>query len=233
MSQQPPEPDAESSGNDGPGGTSGSQPGGGQPGQGQQGYGQPPGGPQPPDQGYGQSHDPSRGYQQPQHPPGAQSPQGASGSYPQGGADPSQQYGSQQYGSQQYGSQQPGYPPAQQYPGQPPVPGQQPVSPSDEKLWATLTHISVPFFGFVGPLIVYLVFKDRSQWLKDNSVEALNFSILYSIAQIASVVLTAVLIGALLLPLVFVGGLILCILAAVAANKGEFYKYPVNWRLIK
>ncbi|MBA3530270.1 MAG: DUF4870 domain-containing protein [Propionibacteriaceae bacterium] len=227
MSQQPPEPDAESSGHDGPGGASGSQ-SDRQPGQGQQGYGQEPSGQQPPDQGHGQSYDPSRGYQQPQYPPGGQPPQGGASSYPQGGADPSQQYG-----AQQYGNQQPGYPPAQQYPGQPPVPAQQPVSQSDEKLWATLTHISIPFFGFVGPLIVYLVFKDRSHWLKDNSVEALNFSILYSVAQIVSTMLTVALIGALLLPLVFVGGLILCILAAVAANKGQFYKYPVNWRLIK
>ena len=36
------------------------------------------------------------------------------------------------------------------------------MSPSDEKLWATLTHICIPFFGFIGPLIAYLVFKDRS-----------------------------------------------------------------------
>ena len=53
-----------------------------------------------------------------------------------------------------------GYP--QQYQGQ-----QAPMSPSDERLWATLTHISIPFFGFVGPLIAYLVFKDRSPWLKE------------------------------------------------------------------
>ena len=56
------------------------------------------------------------------------------------------------------------------------------MSPSDERLWATLTHISIPFFGLVGPLITYLVFKDRSPWLKESLTEALNFSILYSIA---------------------------------------------------
>ena len=27
--------------------------------------------------------------------------------------------------------------------------------------------------------------------------------------------------------------LVLCILAAMAASRHEFYKYPVNWRLIK
>ena len=113
------------------------------------------------------------------------------------------------------------------------MPGQPPVSPSDEKLWATLAHISVPFLGFIGPLIVYLVHKDRSQWLKDNSLEALNFSILYSIGIIVSSILTSVIIGLVLLPLVGIGGLVLCIMAAIAANKGEFYKYPINWRIVK
>jgi uncharacterized protein len=41
------------------------------------------------------------------------------------------------------------------------------------------------------------------------------------------------LIGAILLPIVFIAALIFCILAAVAANRHELYRYPVNWRLVK
>jgi len=59
------------------------------------------------------------------------------------------------------------------------------MTQSDERLWATLSHISIPFIGVVGPLIVYLVFKDRSAFLKDQGTESLNFSILYTIAQVA------------------------------------------------
>ena len=36
------------------------------------------------------------------------------------------------------------------------------MSPSDERPGATIAHICIPFFGFVGPLIAYLVYKDRS-----------------------------------------------------------------------
>lgn len=209
-------------------------------------HGQPP--PQPYDQNTGQPGYGQAGYGQPGYPPAGsygqpQQPYGPGGQ-PGSGYDPNQQY--QQYNpgpqqgydpNQQYPQQysqggQPGYP-QPQYPGQPPVPGQQPVSPSDEKLWSTLAHISIPFIGFVGPLIAYLVFKDRSQWIKDNSVEALNFSILYSIAQVVSIILTAVIIGSFLLPLIGIAALVLCILAAIEANKGEFYRYPVNWRIIK
>ena len=45
--------------------------------------------------------------------------------------------------------------------------------------------------------------------------------------------LSVVLIGALLLPVVFTGALVFAILAAVAANRHELYRYPVNWRLVR
>ena len=77
-----------------------------------------------------------------------------------------------------------------------------PVSESDEKTWGIISHISIPFFGFIGPLIAYLIYKDRSAWLKDVTTEALNFSILYSIVYVISVILTAVVIGLILWPLV-------------------------------
>ena len=112
-------------------------------------------------------------------------------------------------------------------------PGVAPVSESDEKTWAIISHISIPFFGFIGPLIAYLVYKDRSEWLKQVTTEALNFSILYSIAYVVSVILTAVVIGLILWPLVFIVALIFCIMGTIAANKHEFYKYPINIRFIK
>ena len=146
--------------------------------------------------------------------------------------DPNQQaysqqgYGQQGYAPQQYG--QPGYP-QQGYP----QPGVAPVSESDEKTWAIISHISIPFFGFIGPLIAYLVYKDRSEWLKQVTTEALNFSILYSIAYVVSVILTAVVIGLILWPLVFIVALIFCIMGTIAGSKHEFYKYPVNIRFIK
>ena len=108
-----------------------------------------------------------------------------------------------------------------------------PLSPGEEELWALLAHLSIPFLGFVGPLVVHLVFRDRSVWLAEDVLEALNFSILYTIAVAACSVLAVVLIGAVLLPLVFIGALVLAVVAAVAANRHELYRYPVNWRLVR
>ncbi|MFT4166979.1 MAG: DUF4870 domain-containing protein [Microlunatus sp.] len=178
-------------------------------------YGYGPQGPLPQGQPY-----PGQGYDQP-------------GSGQPGYGQPN--YGQPNYGQPSYGAQQ-GYPPGGYgQPGYPPAAYQQagPLSASDERLWATLTHISIPFFGFIGPLITFLVFKDRDPWLKEATTEALNFSILYGIVQVISSILIAAAIGGILLPLFWIAALVLCILAAMATNKGEQYRYPVNWRLIK
>lgn len=176
----------------------------------------PPSAPNPENQPYGQ---------QPAGPGSEQPSYGQQPSYP-----PPTGYGQPGYGEQQGYPNQPGYP--QPYSEQPYL-QQGPLSPSDERMWATLTHISIPFFGFVGPLITYLLFKDRDPWLKEATTEALNFSILYGIAQVISSILIAVAIGGILMPLFWIAAVVLCILAAIASNKGEQYKYPVNWRLIK
>ena len=81
--------------------------------------------------------------------------------------------------------------------------------------------------------MVHLVFKDRSRWLADNVLEALNFSILYTIAVSACGLLSVVVVGALLLPVVVIGAFVLAVLGAVAANRHEVYRYPVNWRLVR
>ena len=209
-------------------------------------YGQPPSYPgsagsanpygQPPGSGYGQPGGYGEApYGQPTPPPyGQQPPQGYPDpqatyqpQYGQGGyLDPAQQGG---YPPQQYG--QPGYPQQPYGPGA--APGQLPATESDEKTWGIISHLSIPFFGFIGPLIAYLMYKDRSEYLKRLSTEALNFSILYSIVVFISAILTAVAIGALLWVVAGVAALVFCILATIAASKHEFYKYPVNVRFIK
>lgn len=219
-----------------------------------------PGGYEPSEPGYGQQPvtgapgygAPGQGYA-PQAPPYEQQPYAAQQPYPVQQPYPGQQPYAPQ-GQQPYpGQQPPPYPPQgqQPYPGQPPYPpqgqppyppqgyppqpyvAQAPLSESDQRLWATLTQISIPFFGFIGPLVAYLILKDRSAFLKDSLTEALNFSILYSIVYVVGIVLTTVVVGGIVLLLAGIAALVLCILAAITSNKGEVYRYPVNWRLVK
>lgn len=144
-----------------------------------------------------------------------------------GGADPYS--GQDPYGPYGQGPQAPGQPVVGPF-AVPPTP---PLSQGDARLWATIAHLSIPFFGFVGPTIVWFRFARRSDWLRDSTAEALNFAILYTIAQVVSALLIVVVIGALLVPLVGIAAVIACILAAMAANRGEQYRYPVNLRIVQ
>jgi len=104
---------------------------------------------------------------------------------------------------------------------------------SEDKTMAMLAHLSIIILGVVGPLIFWLVTKDKSEFQRDQSREALNFGILYTLAMIASTILIAVFIGLLLSSAVWITMLVFTIMAAMAVNRGEMYRYPVNWRLVK
>ncbi len=97
------------------------------------------------------------------------------------------------------------------------------------------THLSLIISWFVGPLIGYLVLKDKSDFLRQQTSAALNFGISLSIYSFASGILTVISIGLLaFLPVaVGVAGIILAILAGLAANRGELYKYPLSITFVK
>lgn len=167
--------------------------------------------------------------QQPYGAPGQQQPPAA----PPYGA-PGQQVPPQQpYGAPQYGA-----------PGQPQYPAGAPMTPQDEKQWAMLGHLGgiawVFSLGWLGPLIVYLMYKDRSAFVKQESKEALNFQLFMTILFVGLVLIGSItsfiLIGFVFLAVCWVPpliGLIFAIVGGVRVNAGGSYRYPFNWRIIK
>lgn len=117
----------------------------------------------------------------------------------------------------------------------PSYPVAQPLSDSDARLWSTLIHVGGIVLGFISPLIGYLVLKDRSPLVRDNSRNALNFQITVAIALVVAYILTIVSLGILFfLPLaVAIVNIVFSILGAVAANRGEVYKYPLTIAFVK
>lgn len=103
---------------------------------------------------------------------------------------------------------------------------------SEENNLAMIAHILGIVIGFVGPLIIYLTAKDKP-FAYSQSKEALNFQITVLIGWIAAGILSFVGIGFLLYGAIWVINLIFCIMAAMAASKGEDYKYPFALRLVK
>ena len=114
----------------------------------------------------------------------------------------------------------------------PPPPG---GASQEDKTLALLTHLSGIILSFIVPLVIWLTNKDKSDkgWLNDQAREALNFQITIAIAWVVAIVLSAVAIGFLLYPVIWIGNLILCILAGIKANEGVAYRYPFALRLIK
>jgi len=96
-----------------------------------------------------------------------------------------------------------------------------------------LAGLVVPFGNILGPLIMWLVKKDDSAFVDDQGKEALNFNITISIACFIAFLLMFVVIGGLLLPIIGIFWLVMTIIAAVKANGGERYRYPLTIRLIK
>ncbi|MDQ6650729.1 MAG: DUF4870 domain-containing protein [Actinomycetota bacterium] len=96
-----------------------------------------------------------------------------------------------------------------------------------------LSHVSFFVIGLIGPLVVMLTKGTESAYVRRQAVEALNFHITVALASIVAFILVFVLIGFLLLPAVLIGGAVLTVMAAIAASRGEDYRYPVSLRLVK
>src|SRR5262249_38656032 len=110
---------------------------------------------------------------------------------------------------------------------------------SEERNWAMLAHIlalvgyiAVPFGNIIAPLIIYLMKKDQSPFIADHARESLNFQISMTIYAIIAGFLIFVLIGLVLLPVIYIAGLALTILATVKASNGVQYRYPFTLRII-
>ena len=118
------------------------------------------------------------------------------------------------------------------------APGQIVTDPN-ERQWGMFGHLSalsgfiVPFGNLIGPLIIWQMKKDQHPFAADQAKEALNFNISITILAVISGALICVFVGIILLPLVAVFGLVMTIIAGIAANKGEWYRYPFTIRLIK
>ncbi len=104
---------------------------------------------------------------------------------------------------------------------------------SDEKSMGMLSHLLAIFFGFLAPLIIYLVKKDESKYVSEHAKESLNFQITLMIAYVISFFLMFILIGIALMIALHIFRLVVCIIATIRANEGKMYRYPFTLRLIK
>jgi uncharacterized protein len=113
-------------------------------------------------------------------------------------------------------------------------------SPSaEERQWALFAHLSaligyiIPFGSVIGPLVIWQIKKNEMPFVDDQGKEALNFQITVVILAIICFLLIFILIGILLLWVLAIVNLVFIVLAAIAANNGQAYRYPFAFRFIK
>jgi uncharacterized Tic20 family protein len=103
---------------------------------------------------------------------------------------------------------------------------------SDERTLGILSHILaiVPGIGIFGPLVIWLIKRDESQFVAQTAKESLNFQITL---WIIAVILIITVIGLFLLWILGILNVILVIIATIKTSENKIYRYPFNFRLIK
>ena len=82
-------------------------------------------------------------------------------------------------------------------------------------------------------MLVYFLKRDDSAYIENQAAEALNFQITVALAAVVFGVLCVVLVGIPLLLGLVVMAFVLPIRAALAAGRGERYRYPLTVRFVK
>ncbi len=108
----------------------------------------------------------------------------------------------------------------------------------DENMWAMLCHLStfsgffIPLANIIAPLIIWSMKKDEFPLVEDQGKEALNFQMSMTIYCIGAAILILIVIGIPLLIGLAIFDIIVTVIAAVKANEGSKYRYPLAIRLI-
>ncbi|MBM6545483.1 DUF4870 domain-containing protein [Janibacter sp. YIM B02568] len=134
--------------------------------------------------------------------------------------------------------------PNQPYPNpqQPGVypPGPEALAPEQQRSYGMLAHlapaIALPLsagtLGFVASLVVYLMYRDRGDFVRQHAANSLNVQIMTLILLAISGLLMFVLVGFLTYPLVVVIATVIHVIGAMKANNGEMWQPPMTPRFV-
>jgi uncharacterized Tic20 family protein len=101
----------------------------------------------------------------------------------------------------------------------------------DERMWAMFCHLS-SFAHIFGPLIIWLIKREEMPLVDDQGREALNFQISITIYALICVPFMFVLIGIPMLFALAIFNIVVTIMAAIKANEGYEYRYPLCIRFL-
>lgn len=120
------------------------------------------------------------------------------------------------------------------------------VQDEEARKWAMFCHLgglcvlsSVPFAGIIVPLILWLLKRESHPFIDEQGREAINFQICmviyFFVSFVVLIILTILTIGIFLWWLLGVFVLVQCglsVAAAIKANNGERFRYPITIRFL-
>ncbi len=114
-----------------------------------------------------------------------------------------------------------------------------PHATADERTYATFIHLTLLLVHMgipvIGALVMWLIKRHQSPFLDDHGKEAVNFQISLLIYAVLVLPIAAILtcgVGAILIIPIYILGIYGMITGAMAANRGEYYRYPMCLRLL-
>ncbi|MFY0677730.1 MAG: DUF4870 domain-containing protein [Neptuniibacter sp.] len=96
-----------------------------------------------------------------------------------------------------------------------------------------LTSVVAPGLGLVLPIVMWAMNKDRNKEIDQHGKVTLNWIISLAIYSIICVILWIFVIGAVAFLVLAVLNFVFAIIAAVKANKGELWVYPMSISFFK
>ncbi len=104
----------------------------------------------------------------------------------------------------------------------------------NDRNYGIFMHLS-PLAGFIfapailAPLLLWLLQKDRSGFVDDHGREAVNAVLSFVVYHIAAFITV---IGIIALPVLYIIAIVSIIRGAIAASRGEYFRYPMTLRFI-
>lgn len=89
---------------------------------------------------------------------------------------------------------------------------------------------AMAIIGYIIPILFFIPLvtdAKNSQFAKFHANQQLNLLLFWVVGQVAGSVLSIILIGLLILPLVMIAGLVFMIMGIINASKGEMKKLPL------
>lgn len=120
-----------------------------------------------------------------------------------------------------------------------------PLTPSEERTWAMLAHLSIllnlvsGILGVAAPFVIYLIYKDRSRYVAYHSLQSLFFQMIFWVGGgvLAGVtwaltgILAAVVVGLLCIPIALLvsavplAAIVYAVIGGIQCSQGQDFRY--------